>query len=149
MPPLLFTDIFVNNKMISPIDCKSPLKKEFDVYGCSEFALFTRTLSVISFARLDYSGADTDQIFYILEGFDKTWISAEDNRTIIYSNLKSGNYKLILGISGEDRGESIEKVKTLSIQIRPPFWRTQQAFLYIFVSFNCYIYTYTLFNRTR
>lgn len=148
--PLLFTDIFVNNKRISPVDSKSPLKKSL---------MFTDVLSLpynqnsfsISFACLDYSGADTDPIFYILEGFDKTWISAEGNRTIVYSNLKSGNYKLILGIAGEDRGGSIEKVKTLSIQIRPPFWRTRLAFLiyFLFLLTAVYILTYFLTVRSR
>ena len=148
--PLLFTDIFVNNKMISPIDCKSPLKKSLMFTDALSLPYHQNSFS-ISFARLDYSGADTDQIFYILEGFDKTWISAEDNRTIIYSNLKSGNYKLILGISGEDRGESIEKVKTLSIQIRPPFWRTQQAFFiyFLFLLTATYILTHFLTVRGR
>ncbi len=89
----------------------------------------------VEFARLNYSGADTDQIFYILQGFDKSWIPARNSQTIIYSNLKPGNYKLMLGIAGEDRKEPVRNVKTLSIRIKPPFWLNGWAYLiYILLS---------------
>ena len=103
----------------------------------------------VEFARLNYSGADTDQIFYILQGFDKSWIPARNSQTIIYSNLKPGNYKLMLGIAGEDRKEPVRNVKTLSIRIKPPFWLNGWAYLIYILLFLTGLYLLTRYLTMR
>lgn len=146
--PLFFTELYVNNQKLTPIDGKSPLKKSL---------MYTETLNLphhqnslsISFARLDYTGTETGQIFYMLEGFDKTWIPAAGSRSIVYSNLKPGNYKLVLGISRKDYEGSIEHVKSLSIHIKPPFWLNRLAFLLYFFLFLTAIYLLTHYLTIR
>ncbi|MFA7105499.1 MAG: response regulator, partial [Dysgonamonadaceae bacterium] len=130
--PLIFTDLFVNNLRINPTDNKSPLKQSIMYTDKVSLSHKQNSLSV-RFARFNYSGADIDQIFYMLEGFDDTWIPAVDNQPIVYSNLKPGNYKLVLGIAGEDLNDPVKSVKSLSIKIKPPFWLNGWAFLFYFL----------------
>ena len=132
--PIFFTDLFVNNQRISPADYQSPLKKSL-IYTDTLALPYDQNSFSINFARLDYAGTDTDQIFYMLEGYDKTWIPAAGNRSIVYSNLDPGHYKLVLGIAEENGKVSIKNVKTLFIRIKPPFWRTRLAFLIYFLIF--------------
>lgn len=146
--PIFFTDLFVNNQRISPADNQSPLKKSMIYTGALTLPYDQNSFS-INFARLDYAGADTDQIFYILEGFDKTWIPAAGNRTIVYANLNPGNYKLVLGIAEENSIESIKNVKTLLIWIKPPFWLTRLAFLIYFLLFLMGTYLLTRYLTVR
>jgi len=89
------------------------------------------------------------RFFYILEGFDKTWIPAGDNQTIVYSNLKPGNYELVLGIAGEDSKEPVRNVKTLSIRIKPPFWLNGWAYLVYTLFFLAGIYLLTRYLTAR
>ena len=146
--PLIFTDLFVNNSRINPFDSNSPLKQSLMYTDAVSLPYHQNSLSV-EFARLNYSGADTDQIFYILQGFDKSWIPARNSQTIIYSNLKPGNYKLMLGIAGEDRKEPVRNVKTLSIRIKPPFWLNGWAYLIYILLFLTGLYLLTRYLTMR
>ena len=146
--PIVFTDLYVNNLRISSTDNKSPLKQSMMYTDAVSLPHHQNSFSV-RFSRLNYSGADADQIFYILQGFDKTWIPAGDNQTIVYSNLKPGNYELVLGIAGEDRKEPVRNVKTLSIRIKPPFWLNGWAYLMYTLLFLAGIYLLTRYLTVR
>lgn len=146
--PIVFTDLYVNNLRISPADDKSPLKQSIMYTDAVSLPHHQNSISV-QFSRLNYSGADTDQIFYILQGFDKTWIPAGDNQTIVYSNLKPGNYELVLGRAGEDHKEPVRNVKTLSIRIKPPFWLNGWAYLIYTLLFFAGIYLLTHYLAVR
>lgn len=125
---LVFTDLFVNNLRINPFDANSPLKQSLILTESVTLPHHQNSISV-EFARLNYSGADTNPLFYILQGFDKTWIPIGENHSIAYSNLKPGHYKLMLGILGEESKESIRDIASLSIRIKPPFWLNGWAYL--------------------
>ncbi|CAN5899392.1 hypothetical protein BH11BAC4_BH11BAC4_09490 [soil metagenome] len=65
---------------------------------------------------------DNYSIHYMLEGLDKTWKPAEDNK-IIYQYLPPGSYKLLLR---SENGEVLnsKNFSSLEIKINPPFWKT-------------------------
>ena len=149
--PIVFTDLFISNVKMTPSDNGSPLKQSI---------LYTDQLSLphhqnsltLQYAVLNYSGLYTDRVFYKLEGVDKNWHQAADQQTIIYSNLKPGNYELLLGFIGDDN-EPIKSEKKLSIHIRPPFWLNGWAYFLYFLLFLTGIYLLTRFfyrrNRLR
>ena len=132
--PMVFTDLYVNNRRINPTDDKSPLKESMLYTDAVSLPHHQNSLTIL-FSRFNYGGADTDQIYYMLQGFDKTWIMADKSQIINYSNLKPGDYTLVLGIAGEDRTEFIQKMNSFSIRIRPPFWLNRLAFLIYFLLF--------------
>ncbi|TAH61793.1 MAG: hybrid sensor histidine kinase/response regulator [Fermentimonas caenicola] len=123
----LFTELFVNNRRISPSVNNSILKQS--IIYTDEIQLPHNQNSVsFGYANLDYSGLNKSNIYYKLEGFDEDWIKSTAGQPLIYSNLKPGKYKLHLGTSGYDSNEQITVNKTLSIIIMPPYWLTGWAY---------------------
>jgi len=108
-----------------------------------------RTLSASILPVWYYAGTDTDQIFYMLEGYDKTWIPAAGNRSIVYSNLDPGHYKLVLGIAEENGKVSIKNVKTLFIRINLLFGVPGCFFNLLFDLFDGYLSPDTLSGSTQ
>lgn len=126
--PIVFTELFINNILVSPKDEKSLLKQSI---------LFTDNLTLpyaknsfrLSYAVLDFSNRNDSRIIYKLDGFDKEWIQSKSNNDIIYSNLKPGKYLLSLKLHNELKDSDEEILKTLTILIRPPFWFSGWAYL--------------------
>lgn len=123
---LVFTDLNINNVKISPADEKSPL---------SQSILYTEGLKLkhhqnslmLHYAVLNYSGLYDDRVYYKMVGVDDKWNQSSDQQSIVYSNLKPGEYELLLGFSGEDN-DTINTAKSLSIQIHPPIWQNGWAY---------------------
>lgn len=60
------------------------------------------------------------ETYYMLTGYDPTWVTAESN-TIRYSNLKPGAYTLTLKTIS---GTGVEQLTSYAFDIRYPFWQT-------------------------
>ena len=148
--PLIITDLFVNNLRINPTDNKSPLKQSIMYTDKVSLPYKQNSLSV-RFARLNYSGADMDQLFYMLKGFDDRWIAASENNPIVYSNLKPGNYELIFGVADEDPNVPVRSIKSLSIKIKPPYWLNGWAFLiyFLLIVTGTYLLTQYISGRNK
>ncbi|WP_298647567.1 two-component regulator propeller domain-containing protein [uncultured Proteiniphilum sp.] len=150
--PLVLTDLFINNVRMTPSDNGSPIKQSILYTDRLSLPHHQNSLS-LRYAVLNYSGSHTDRVFYRLEGLDKKWLQAADQQTIVYSNLKPGNYELLLGFAGEDGNEPVKSVKRLSIDIRPPFWLNGWAYLLYFLLLLTGIFFFTRFfylrNRLR
>jgi signal transduction histidine kinase/ligand-binding sensor domain-containing protein/DNA-binding response OmpR family regulator len=79
----------------------------------------------IEFAALDYSAAKNIRYSYMLEGANATWIETDaDNKTLNYTNLAPGDYKLKVKSTNAD-GVWCENIKTLTIIVTPPWWNSR------------------------
>jgi hypothetical protein len=77
----------------------------------------------IEFASLDYGSPLKNKYSYIMEGFDKKWTTASDERKATYTNLHPGKY--IFKVRGtNNNGVWSTKPAELIIIIVPPFWKT-------------------------
>lgn len=124
----LFTDIFVNNRRLSPSAQNSILEQS--IMFTDEIQLPHNQNSVsLHYAILDYSGLSKNNVYYKLEGFDEEWIKTTNGQPLIYSNLKPGKYNILLGSGEYGNKEPIITNKTLSIVIKPPYWLTGWAYL--------------------
>jgi signal transduction histidine kinase/ligand-binding sensor domain-containing protein/DNA-binding response OmpR family regulator len=87
----------------------------------------------IEFASLGFSRNTRDKYAYMMEGFNSAWLYADGNhRRATYTNLDPGRYTFKVKILNGDGSWS--DVKSLQINIRPPFWRTPIAYIiYILV----------------
>jgi len=141
---LMFTDLYVNNKLITPGDESEDhiiLEKSLNYTKEVNLKYYENTISV-EFASSNYYFQENFRYEYILEGYDKTWSRVDAyNRKAFYSNLSDGSYKLKVqeinnfGIKG--------KIIELNIHIVPPFWRSWMAYLlYLIVILSISIIVY-------
>jgi len=82
----------------------------------------------IEFADFDYFNPDKVTYQYMLEGFDKGWLTASgSDRKATYTNLDAGDYTFKVrakNINSPDEASMI----SLKITILPPFWKTKLAY---------------------
>lgn len=76
-----------------------------------------------SFSVIDYVNPGAAYIRYILEGFDKSWVTAANKSFIRYANLPPGNYMLKVKAFSAD-GTMAEKIFQLPVSVRPAWWQT-------------------------
>ncbi|MEM6342645.1 MAG: two-component regulator propeller domain-containing protein [Bacteroidota bacterium] len=77
----------------------------------------------IDFALIEYSFSEKNQATYRLEGFEETWNTYDNDRTISYTNLDPGTYQLHIKAANSN-GEWSEDKIYLTIEVLPPFWET-------------------------
>lgn len=127
---LMFTDLYVNNKIIIPGDESDDhiiLDKSLNYTQEVNLKYYENTI-LVEFASSNYYYQENFNYEFFLEGYDKTWTRVNsNNRKAFYSNLSDGSYKLKVqeinnfGIKG--------KMIELNIHIIPPFWRSWLAYL--------------------
>lgn len=77
----------------------------------------------ISFAALNYLNPQKNKYKYILSGYDRNWIPADENRKATYKNLRPGNYTfMVLGSNNDGVWNPVPR--QIQIIIIPPFWQT-------------------------
>jgi ligand-binding sensor domain-containing protein/two-component sensor histidine kinase len=94
----------------------------------------------IEFSSLDFSVPKRNKYSYILEGFQKSWISTGgSNRTATYTNLPSGEFTFMVKGSNSD-GIWSEKTASIRIIINPPFYQTWWFVTLVIVIIVFFIY---------
>ncbi|MGM9748566.1 MAG: two-component regulator propeller domain-containing protein, partial [Candidatus Cryptobacteroides sp.] len=127
--PLLFEGLKVHNETVAPSEG-----------GCISKALnfnpqvklkYNQNSFAISFSALDFSEYERVRYSYILEGFDKFWIDANNNREANYANVPSGKYKFKVRITNIDQTEILAE-NSLDITVERPLYRSWWANLLYF-----------------
>jgi len=106
------------------------IKPEGDVYRIHEDR-FRIMFSSVSFKNQSYIEYE-----YMLEGYDKTWIRANDSRKAVYTKMEDGNYvmKIRTRIKGQPWNRQILEVK---IQVDLPiFYSLNFSILVLFMVFG-------------
>lgn len=94
----------------------------------------------IQFASLNYIEPHTIKYQYMMEGFDQSWITADNTvRTATYTNLDPGSYIFKVQASNS-RGQWEEPPLELRIHIQPPFYKTNLAYFIYFLSVASILY---------
>lgn len=122
---LIFTDFFINNVRIRP-GADSPLRKIITYCDHIELPYNQNSLS-FEYIYTNYIDKAKHDIEYRLEGFDASWIKANNSNRITYTNLSPGEYTLKIRLvhKGQTLGE-----RDLWIRIKPPFYATWYAYLF-------------------
>lgn len=127
IPPIIFTQLLINNYPQEILDDVSPLKKSLQYTNELKLNHNQNSFS-LKYAVLSFSENMNQEVQYKLEGFNKDWILVDESRTISYSNIPSGKYTLLVTVSNSDN------IKKLIIFVKPPFWFTWWAYLvYVFL----------------
>ncbi|WP_373736221.1 ligand-binding sensor domain-containing protein, partial [Bacteroides heparinolyticus] len=130
--PLLFEDLKIHNRTAHPQDGKN-IDKHLSYRPDIRLNHNENGFS-ISFAALDYCEHERVHYYYCMEGFDKYWIDARNNREAYYANLPAGTYTFKVKITNNDKS-IVETENSIRVIVKPAPWMTWWAWcLYLLVA---------------
>ncbi|MBP6759928.1 MAG: response regulator, partial [Flavobacterium sp.] len=133
-PRPIVTEFKIQNEEVFPgmeINGQVPLVKDFNYDRKIELEYKNRNFS-LQFSVPSFANEKLNKFQYMLEGFDKDWITTNSNsRTVQYTNLYPGNYVFKIMASNSDGHWS--EVASYKIKVLPPFWLTPTALLLFLV----------------
>ena len=127
LPPIHLTDITINNKPINFHDSIPLILKSEE------------TNLAIAYTALDYVEPEQIQYKYKMDGVDEDFAVVGNRRIAYYSNPAPGFYTFHVQASNSD-GKWNPKETCVSIQVLPPFYKTNIAYLLYIVGIGIVIY---------
>ncbi|WP_187264721.1 hybrid sensor histidine kinase/response regulator transcription factor [Pontibacter beigongshangensis] len=125
-PNLVISGIQLFNKPVTPAD--NIIKAGQSLYDVSNITLpYDKAFISFSFSALEFTAPEKIAYAYMLEGWDKTWNYAGDQRTASYSNLREGNYILRIKSTNAE-GVWNEQERVVHIRVLPPWYRSWWAY---------------------
>lgn len=130
-PKLVFTDFQLFNKSISANEVINGHKVLSKAIGATRDITLNHSENVFSieFAALDFFNPGKVKHQYMLEGFDKEWVNADNRiRKASYTNLDQGDYVFKVRASNSVGVWNPDHL-SLRIKILPPFWESTFAYV--------------------
>ncbi|NII29742.1 response regulator [Pseudoflavitalea sp. X16] len=129
-PKIVFTGLQILNNTVEPgelINNRVLLQQSLSQLQ-SIGLKYKENVFSIEFASLDFGHSARNKYAYMMEGFNTDWLYADGSqRRATYTNLGPGHYTFKVKALTTDGLWS--EVKTLQVNIEPPFWRTPLAYL--------------------
>ncbi|MBQ3655385.1 MAG: SpoIIE family protein phosphatase [Bacteroidales bacterium] len=139
VPEPLITALLINYAPVRPCTENSPLKES--VIKTKEITL-TSSQSTFSlqFAALGYAGAYSYLYAYRIKDYDKDWNYIDKRREIDFTQLSPGRYEIDILAINQDGVRS--NVKTLIVNILPPWYKTWTAlcFFFLIIALSFYLW---------
>lgn len=130
-PQVAFTNFKIKNEAVNSSTGKSLLSGPLNSPKTLLLQYDENTLA-FEFAGLEFNQPKKLKYRYQLKNYDDKWI-VTDNPSINYTKLPPGQYSLSVNTTNTT-GQWSSQIRTLSIVIKPPFWRTWWAyFIYLFL----------------
>lgn len=144
--PIVLTALFINGKRYEP----NVRYNEKSIRYLDRIKLKSKQNSLtFEFSDFIFSKEQQSQFMYRLENYDTDWTELDiKTNQINYSNLKYGNYQLIIKKQNE-AGEESEALRTFSFIITPPWYYTTWAKLSYILLFVALIIWIINFFRVR
>ena len=114
-PPLVFTSFKVFNEPLLP----GPYLPDDQCIQLS----YKQNFFSFEFASLDYRQPLKNQYAYKMEGIDEDWVYTGTRRFVSYTKIEPGEYKFMIKGTNSD-GLWSPHISSLSIRIKPPYWKT-------------------------
>jgi len=148
IPPVVITDFRLFNKSVKvDLTGRAVLYNNIAYTRIIILAHNQHDLS-FTFAALDYTDPAQNRYAYRLDRYQDEWIqTGANNRIATYTNLNPGKYVFRLKGTNSD-GIWNEDGTSISIIIKPPFWRTTLAYLAYAILFLVLLRSY-IYWRTR
>lgn len=80
----------------------------------------------IDFASLDFSSNRRTDYVYMLEGYDKDWISSSSSNSAVYSRIPPGRY-IFKAASGTHT--EVSDIAMIPVRVRPTMWNSALAII--------------------
>lgn len=131
VPPVYITSFKLFNKPMKT--GKDEVLKQNILLTDEIELLYSQNFISLEFLALNYTQQDKSKYKYIMEGFQKEWVDAGDERKVSYTNLNPGEYTFKVIGSNNDNIWNKEGAK-IKIIVVPPYWQTWW-FRLLFVTF--------------
>ncbi|MCB0651830.1 MAG: hypothetical protein KDC85_11195, partial [Saprospiraceae bacterium] len=134
IPSIQLVDFQLSNKSVpikgsssDTLGFKSPLT--YNISYTNEIILtYKQNNFSFSFAALDYTASEKNQYRYRLIGYDQQWVYTNSgHRIATFTNLDPGRYTFEVQGSNNDGKWNFNNPATVTITIRPPWWKTWWA----------------------
>ncbi|MGN6178722.1 MAG: two-component regulator propeller domain-containing protein [Mucilaginibacter sp.] len=125
-PDIALTDLKINGKEPNPQD--GYMVADSHARLTSLIVPFAKASLSFRFAAIEFTAQERIRYRYMLQGWDRDWIDAGQQRNILYTRLDPGNYTLRINCTNPD-GKWIQKNLTLQIIVLPPWYRTIWAYI--------------------
>jgi len=130
-PKLIFTDFLLFNKsIVANEEFNGHVVLSKAISATREMTLnHSENVFTIEFAALNFFNPNKVKHQYMMEGFDKDWLDADNTtRKATYTNLDGGDYIFkVRAISQEGRWDP--DYISLKIKVLPPFWKSTLAYI--------------------
>ncbi|MEO8516781.1 MAG: ATP-binding protein, partial [Flavobacterium sp.] len=140
-PKPIITEFKIQNEEILPgmeINGQMPLLTDINYGKKIELSYKNRNFS-LEFSAPSFANEKLNKFQYMLEGFDKDWITTNSNSRIVqYTNLYPKDYVFKIKASNSDGTWS--KVVSYQIKVNPPFWLTPIALLLFLIVLSLIFY---------
>lgn len=122
--PVLWLDAFYLDNIQTNLSGYIVRKKNREVLTLS----YKNNSFGFSFIPIDYLASNKCEIAYQLEGFHNEWVNIGTSNAVMFTNIPKGDYLLKIKSSNANKiwGETIF---TLPVQITPPWWNSNMAYL--------------------
>lgn len=85
----------------------------------------------IYFSALNFYNPQQFEYKYMLDGVNPDWVITKDDISAVYTDISPGNYNFYVKAIAPDGTEG--DIKTLRINIKPPFWQTWWFYTFILI----------------
>jgi ligand-binding sensor domain-containing protein/signal transduction histidine kinase len=126
-PPVYFTGFQIKNQDVPVKDKGSPLTRSISCTKEIHLQYDQATFS-IDFSVLGYTAPQNLVYSYRMEGLSNEWINVKGPKKLNFTQLNPGTYLLKLRASSTG-GIWNDRTTDLTIEILPPWWRTNLAYL--------------------
>ena len=149
MPPVVLTQLTVNNKVIQPGDQSHLLDANPDDTETITLAYNQNNFS-IAYCALNYILHEQNQYAYKLVGHDEDWNHVGTRKEAYYTNIAPGKYIFHVIASNNDDVWNTQG-KTLEIIILSPWWKTPWAYMIYALLFIGITYTigYYMYSKHK
>lgn len=137
-PPTFITGLEIDNLEIKPNEANSPLKKSI-AYTDTLILNYNQNNFSIRFSALDYSFSEVTQYKYRMKGLKNAWNYLPSNRNAYFTNLSPGKYTFLVQAQS-NVGSWIGKERKLYIQILPPIWKSNAAYILYVITFGLMLF---------
>jgi len=126
-PEIMITDLKINNSTF-PLSAFTKSDRKGNYISLK----YNQNFFTITFVALDYINNSNCEYSYILEGFNKEWVTSGTSNTATFTNVTPGNYVLKIKATNGDKLWSNQHF-TLRIKINKPWWTSIAAYLVYFL----------------
>lgn len=143
---LVFTDFKIFNKSVRP-GKNSPL--DTNILFATEVRLsHDQNFFTFEFSSLDFNNPGKNQYAYKMEGFNKEWIKAGNQRFATFTNLDPGEYIFRVKASNSD-GIWNENGISIKVILLPPWWQSLWAYLLYVILIISILYSFRQYEMKR
>lgn len=144
---LFFTDFRLFYQSVTPNSDSNILSKPIN--DLSDITLkYNQNSFSFGYVAVDLYNPDNYLYKYILEGFDKDWISRGSALTADYTNISPGTYTFRIQCINKNDGQVIAD-REMTVLIKEPFWNTIWAWMIYSLILLSLVYWAWSFYRER